>query len=95
MTGIDVVMRGEIEGFTVDLVFHSIPHLVESFDTGINRSWFDFTIHDTPEAKRDRENSTVTLLLTDREERSRQRFERFNLKMGMTFTLVEPHQVPA
>lgn len=56
--------------------------LVAGFDFALNRCWFDGEIHDTPEAKRDRDNRCVTLLTDEREERSVARFERLNERWG-------------
>lgn len=63
--------------------------LVAGFDFAIARSWFDGQIHDTPEAALDRFFRNVTLLHNNRPERSKRRFERFNERMGGTFTYRE------
>lgn len=95
---IDVVTRGTIAGHQVDFVGVN-PHcadfasgwsgeaLVRTFDFGISRCWFDGAIHDTPEAKADRETRRVSVLITDRMHRATARFERFNERMGGAFTM--------
>lgn len=98
LSAIDVVQRGVINGWTVDLVYMSWPiakpwtpeRVVASFDFGLTRSWWDGDLHESDEAYKDRENRTVSLLLTDRPVRSRKRFERFNLASGGDWRLVEP-----
>lgn len=92
MTEVDVVQRGRIAGWTVDLVYgwyekeFSAPKVVETFDFGLARCWWDGELHDTPEAAADRNNRTVTLLIKDRPFRAQQRFDRFNARMGGDWT---------
>lgn len=92
------VFQQQIEGIVVDLIgvqFHSgieiIPfsgHAVAaSFDFGVTRSWYDGELHDTFEAMHDREKGRVTLMRDDRPERALRRFERFNERMGGSWTL--------
>lgn len=92
---IDVVTRGVIAGHQIDLIgIHGMTdghQLMETFDFGVTRCWFqDGVIHDTLEAIQDRDRRTVTMLLDDRTERSVQRFERFNERMGGGWVLVRP-----
>lgn len=88
---IDVVQRTRAHGFQVDLVGVHMPDwsprsLVETFDFGITRSWFDADgLHDTAEAGYDRSCRVVTRLLHDRPERAKARFDRFNQRMGGVF----------
>lgn len=86
VSNIACVSSGKMFGHRVDAVviegFTGGIDLIEGFDFGITRSWFDGEIHDTPEAKFDRDNRTVTLLLTDRVERSLTRFDRLNARWG-------------
>ena len=94
MPSIDIVMRAEIAGFQVDLVgcqnFSNGMELVETFDFGVSRCWFDGQqLFDTMWAQHDRKNKVVTLLLNDRRERAQRRFDRFNERMGGGWTLVE------
>lgn len=65
--------------------------LVETFDFGITRCWWDGELHDTPEAKRDRDERTVTLLFAENEERAQRsatRFDRFVRNHTPPFTFV-------
>lgn len=95
---IDIVAKGEIAGYLVDYIginpndISRGRQLVQGFDFGISRCWFDGSLHDTPEAYMDRVNFTVTLLLGDRYERSLARFDRFNVRMGGRYTLKEAFQ---
>lgn len=90
MPDIAVVQRGEVEGHQVDIVGVVPPAqpfspaaLVATFDFGIARCWFDGAeIHDTPEAKADREGRVVTCHLIERLARAHDRFERFNTRLG-------------
>ena len=88
---IDIVQRTHLNGVQVDLVGVHMPKwsplaLVETFDFGITRSWFDTEgLHDTAEAGYDRASKTVTRLIHDRPERALTRFERFNERMGGGF----------
>ena len=90
MTGINLVSTGEMFGYKVDAVlmddFKGGFDLVEGFDFGINRCWWNGQINDTDEAAYDRENKVVTLLQHDRLERSQVRFDRFNARMGGGWT---------
>jgi hypothetical protein len=90
---IAIVTRGTINGFQVDLVGMAnlnAETLLDTFDFGISRSMFaDGVIVDTPEAKFDRDNKVVTMILDDRTERSVKRFERFNERMGGVYDLVK------
>lgn len=93
MSIIDIVQRTSRYGIQVDLVGIGIPEwspeaMVQTFDFGITRCWFDGErIHTTPEADHDLENSVVTLLLKDRPERAAVRFARFNENHGGRFTM--------
>ena len=93
MTGILLVSTGEMFGHRVDAVevenFRDGINLVMDFDFGVTRCWYDGEVHDTPTARRDRENKTVTLLRNDRRERALARFARFNARMGGDWRLVE------
>lgn len=87
MTNIDIVVRGEVEGWTVDLVgvtFTTPAELIGTFDFGVTRCWADAEgqVHDTPEAERDRLFALVTRLIHDRPDRAQARFDRFNARMG-------------
>lgn len=92
MSTIDIVQRKQIAGVQVDLVGVGLPDwspraLVETFDFGITRSWFDGAdIHDTAEAGYDRAVKVVTRLIHDRPDRAEVRFARFNERMGGVFT---------
>lgn len=101
MNAIQVVQRGMVGGFQVDAVGVSLPQpegsdhfaphfsgqaVIETFDFGLTRCWFDGELHDTPDARYDREHKTVTLLLTDRMARATDRFTRFNERMGGDWT---------
>lgn len=101
MPTIAVVARGVIGGRQIDAVGVILEgdaldgaELMNTFDFAISRCWFDGEIHDTPEAAKDRADGTVTLLLGDRIERSRRRFERFNARNGGGFTLIEAFPAP-
>lgn len=91
---IDAVQRTKVNGMQVDLVGVHMPDwspraLVETFDFGITRSWFDQDgLHDTAEAGFDRASKTVTRLIHDRPERAHVRFERFNQRMDGAFQYV-------
>jgi hypothetical protein len=80
------VSSGTMFGFKVDAViiedFAGGPDLIQEFDFNITRCWFDGEIHDTPEAKRDRDGHCVTLVSDEREARSIARFERLNARWG-------------
>jgi hypothetical protein len=86
------VSSGELLGRKVDAVeiehFQGGAELIKEFDFGITRCWFDGEIHDTPEAKHDRENKVITLLSDARQERSIARFERLNERWGGDWKLV-------
>jgi len=90
---INIVMHGRLNDIPVDYIGVSLPvwggkELVSTFDFGITRCWFkDGDIYDTDEAEADRIDKTVTVYLTDRMDRARERFSRFNEKMGNTFSL--------
>ena len=87
------VMQQKIEGVTVDLIGISLEPftgvvLINTFDFGICRSWFDGDqIHDTFEAMHDREKGRVTVMLDSRPERLLQRFLRFNARHGGEWSL--------
>lgn len=84
-----LVSRGQLFGFTVDLIELSVPFDVASFDFGINHVWYDGTLHDTEAAFNDRFTLYVTLHHADRLERSRKRFARFNERHGGKYVLKE------
>lgn len=93
MNMIDIVHRGRLYDRQVDLVGVNLEPftgqaLVETFDFGITRCWFDGEIHCLPECQTDIESRTVTLLITDRPERAAERFLRFNQRHLGTFELV-------
>jgi hypothetical protein len=94
VSNIACVSSGQLLGHRVDHViiegFTSGPELVAGFDFGLNRCWFDGEIHDTDEARHDRETRTATLLLTDRVERSATRFQRLNERWGGGWRYVVP-----
>lgn len=94
LNNIGLVSRGEIEGYTVDLVELTIdftgPELVEGFDFWINWCWFDGRVNDTHHARKDRLNKTVTLCNEDRLQRSERRFKRFNERHDGAYTLCRP-----
>jgi hypothetical protein len=86
VSNIMCVSSGVLFGVKVDAVliedFEGGEKLIRDFDFGITRCWYDGQVHDTPEAKRDRENRTITLLSDEREQRSLARFERLNARWG-------------
>lgn len=86
LSNIACISSGQLFGRRVDAVVMegmvSGADLVAGFDFAINRSWFDGEIHDTPEAAQDRATRTVSLLLTDRLERSVMRFARLHARWG-------------
>jgi len=90
------VSSGMLMGRRVDAVvmenYTGGAALVEGFDFGINRCWFDGELHDTPEARSDREAKRATLLLTDRIERSVKRFERLRERWGDEWQIELPAQ---
>jgi len=92
---IDLVQRTRMHGFQIDLVGVYMPGwtpraLVETFDFGITRCWFDGeALHDTAEAGYDRSCDAVTLLVPGRPERAAARFARFNEAHGGRFTFVD------
>lgn len=93
LNNIALVSSGTMLGYRVDaieIIDFDPAKLIEDFDFGLTRCFYDGEIHVTEECVNDIENLTVTLLLTDRVERSRKRFERFNERMGGVWTLVEP-----
>lgn len=94
MPNIDIVLRADWSGWQVDMVgikLESVAELLSSFDFGIARCAFTLNdgVIDTPEARSDRENKTVTLLHHDRPERARARFDRFNERMGGGWRFVD------
>src|SRR3546814_11389249 len=59
MNEIAVVTRGVIAGYQVDLIgvtFADTRDMVERFDLGVARRWYDGEIHEPPEAAPDRAN---------------------------------------
>src|SRR3546814_17583635 len=76
----------------IGVTFADTRDMVERFDFGVARCWYDGEIHDTPEAATDRANKTVTLFLDDRLERSRARFARFNERLGGDWRLIDDFQ---
>jgi hypothetical protein len=93
MNNIALVSSGEMFGWKVDAVELIEPRtgweLIREFDFAVTRSWFGggIVVHDTLFAGLDRRDKAVTLLLNDRPERSLKRFERFNARMGGTWSL--------
>ncbi len=96
VTGINLVSSGSLYGYRVDAIemenFAGGAALVEGFDFGITRCWYDGQLHDTRESVTDRLNLTVTQLMPSRASRTEGRFNRFNERMGGRYTLV-PYQV--
>lgn len=94
VSNIVCVSSGRLLGWRVDAIdlddFEGGEKLVTQFDFGITRCWFDGEIHDTPEAKLDRESRTITLLLNARRERSLARFERLKTRWGDDWKLSTP-----
>ena len=94
VSNIVCVSSGELLGWPVDAIdlddFEGGEKLIDQFDFAITRCWFgdDDVIHDTPEAKRDRDNRTITLLSDAREARSLARFERLKERWGGDWKLV-------
>lgn len=91
VTGIVLVSTGTLFDHRVDAIVmdnFDPTTLVEGFDFGITRCWYDGEIHDTPEARNDRYYGTVTMLLDSRKERSLARFDRFNKRTGGGWKLV-------
>lgn len=92
MTDIDVVQRGTVAGWTVDLVYvgslgttkpFSANRVVESFDFGLTRMWFDGKkTHVLPEADADMINHQITRYVHNRPKRAQERFDRFNAAHG-------------
>lgn len=96
LPAIDIVERATFEGVTVDAIGIAVTELsaftalgvVQGFDFGITRCWFDANgLHVTDEARNDIAGRKVTLLLTDRLARSQIRFARFNEKTGGDWVL--------
>lgn len=84
------VYRGELYGFTVDVIEmekFDPAEIVGDFDYAIHRSWFDGQIHETPEAMLDRMTRSATLLNDKKPERARDRFRSFNRRHGEDWTL--------
>ncbi len=98
VSNIVCVSSGTLLGWRVDAVdlddFEGGQRLASQFDFGITRCWFDGEIHDTPEARHDRENHCVTLLLDARRERSIARFERLKERWGADWTLRDSDRNP-
>jgi hypothetical protein len=90
------VSSGTLLGVKVDAVlienFESGEKLIEDFDFGITRCWYDGEIHDTTQAQHDRANRCITLLSDEREARSLVRFERLNKRWGGDWTLIRDAQ---
>jgi len=85
------VSSGQLLGWRVDAVdvdpFDGPAEIVAKFDFGITRCWFDGEqIHDTPEARNDRDDRCITLLVTDRVARAQARFDRLNERWGGGWT---------
>lgn len=96
VSNIMCVSSGTLLGVKVDAVlienFDGGAKLIDDFDFGITRCWYDGEVHDTPEARHDRDNRIVTLLSDEREARSLARFERLNTRWGGDWTLVRDAQ---
>ncbi|MFN4091616.1 MAG: hypothetical protein ACK4FG_01815 [Brevundimonas sp.] len=87
------VNRGRLFDYQIDMIGMELfpfdgPNLVETFDFGITRCWFDGEVRCLPECQTDFENRTVTLLIQDRPERAAERFLRFNQRHLGVFELV-------
>lgn len=94
LSNIQLVSQGTIGEHKVDYIvlteFVDGKELVEGFDFGINRCWFDGKfIHYTEEFLQDWKNKTVTLLKDDRKERSLKRFKSFAEGHGDHWRLVD------
>lgn len=94
VSNIVCVSSGKLLGWPVDAIdlddFEGGEKLIDQFDFAITRCWFGGgeVIHDTPEAKRDRDNRTITLLSDAREARSLARYERLKERWGDEWALV-------
>ena len=93
MGEIDVVARGIVEGFTVDLVFMTLSPfnaqtLVESFDVTTSQRWFDGECHAYAAAAGDLAEGLVTVLRYERLPRTIERFDRFNARHDGRFQLI-------
>ncbi len=91
VSNIVCVSSGALFGYRVDAIdigdFDGGEKLIEQFDFGITRCWFDGKLHDTPEAKIDRDTRTMTLLLSERRQRSIARFDRLRERWGADWKL--------
>lgn len=65
----------------------ALENLVETFDLGITRCWYDGQVHTSREFVRDYLHDTITILLNDRPERSQLRAERFAERHAGQFTI--------
>lgn len=93
LTHVEMVSRGTIEGFTVDLVEITDDFdgesLVKTFDFGINRCWTTGRdVCQTFSCDDDLKNKTVTLYHRDRLERSKRRFAQFNKRHGGAYRFI-------
>lgn len=94
MTNIDLVSSGTMFDFKVDAVvmtnFTDGAALVSEFDFAINQCWYTKAegVRWTEASTVDRICKMVTLLQTDRLERSQKRFARFNERMGGGWILI-------
>jgi hypothetical protein len=99
MSEIDVVARGVIEGYQVDLVFMTLEPfnaqtLVESFDVTASQCWFDGSCHAYAAATGDLAEGLVTVLRYERLPRTIERFDRFNARHDGCFQLIfDPERV--
>lgn len=91
------VLNGFYGGYPVQIIgraFASGDELMERFDLGITRCWFDGQLHDTPAAAADRRARTLTLMRWDTPEHVRatkKRVKRFR-ERGSVWTFVDPRQ---
>lgn len=87
------ISRGSVDGWQVDAceigdTTLDPVKLVNDFDFGITRCWFDgFQIFDTPEARFDRSHKIVTLYNSERMKRATRRFESFNKRHDGAYRL--------
>lgn len=98
---VDAVVQRKFGNWTVDLICVSVADsaedprpfgqkVIETFDFGVTRSYFDGQLHDTIEAAHDRRKGQVTLMLDDRLARAWDRFDRFNTSHGGGWTFRAP-----
>lgn len=94
-----VVQRGEIAGWTVDyvqLVKEKVKwtDVVSRFDLSITCGAYDGVLHLTQEMLMDLATQRCTMRRERGQDRTKERFERFNMRTGGNFVLV-PYEKPA